>query len=100
DLDLLVETDEPDAVIARFAALGVVDRVVGAGRAKAAVTLLRGPNVDLMVMPPGEAGTYLVHFTGSADHNIALRGIARDRGWSLSEKGFVRIDGDGQALEG
>jgi DNA polymerase (family 10) len=53
-----------------------------------------------MVMPPGEAGTYLVHFTGSADHNIALRGIARDRGWSLSEKGFIRIDEDGQALEG
>ena len=53
-----------------------------------------------MVMPPGEVGTYLVHFTGSADHNIALRGIARDRGWSLSEKGFIRIDEEGRALEG
>ncbi len=100
DLDLLVETDDPDAVVERFAGLGVVERVLGAGHAKAAVKLLRGPNVDLMVMPPGEAGTYLVHFTGSADHNIRLRGIARDRGWSLSEKGFVRIDEDGQALEG
>jgi DNA polymerase (family 10) len=53
-----------------------------------------------MIMPPGEAGTYLVHFTGSADHNIRLRGLARDRGWSLSEKGFVRIDEEGRALEG
>ena len=53
-----------------------------------------------MTMPPGEAGTYLVHFTGSADHNIRLRGLARDRGWSLSEKGFVRIDEDGQPLTG
>ena len=51
-------------------------------------------------MPPGEAGTYLVHFTGSADHNIRLRGIARDRGWSLSEKGFHRIDEEGQPLAG
>ena len=100
DLDLLVETDDPDAVIARFAGLGAVDRVVGAGHAKASVTLMRGPNVDLMVMPPGEVGSYLVHFTGSADHNIALRGIARDRGWSLSEKGFVRIGEDGQPLGG
>ncbi len=100
DLDLLVETDDPDAVVARFTGLGVVERVLGAGHAKAAAKLLRGPQVDLMVMPPGEAGTYLVHFTGSADHNIALRGIARDRGWSLSEKGFIRIDEDGQALEG
>jgi DNA polymerase (family 10) len=100
DLDLLVETDAPDAVIDRFTTLGVVDGVVGAGRAKAAVSLLRGPQVDLMVMPPGEAGTYLIHFTGSADHNIRLRGIARDRGWSLSEKGFIRIDETGNALEG
>lgn len=100
DLDLLVETDDPDAVVERFTTLGAVDRVLGAGHAKAAVTLRDGPQVDLMVMPPGEAGTYLVHFTGSADHNVRLRGLARDRGWSLSEKGFVRIDEDGRPLEG
>jgi DNA polymerase (family X) len=100
DLDLLVETDRPDDVIERFTHLGVVDRVLGAGHAKASVTLLRGPQVDLMVMPPGEAGTYLVHFTGSAAHNVRLRGIARDRGWSLSEKGFLRLGADGQPAEG
>ena len=100
DLDLLVETTDAQRVIDRFTSLGVVDDVLGAGQAKAAVTLLRGPQVDLMVMPPGEAGTYLVHFTGSADHNIRLRGIARDRGWSLSEKGFLRIDEEGRPLTG
>ena len=62
------------------------------GGHKAAVRLLRGPQVDLMVMPPGEAGTYLVHFTGSKEHNVKLRARARDMGWSLSEKGFARID--------
>jgi DNA polymerase (family 10) len=100
DLDLLVETADPTAVIDRFTSLGVVERVIGAGQAKAAISMMRGPQVDLMVMPPGEAGSYLVHFTGSADHNIRLRGIARDRGWSLSEKGFVRIDETGRALDG
>ena len=100
DLDLLVETDDPDAVVERFTHLGAVDTVLGAGHAKAAVTIQRGPQVDLMVMPPGEAGTYLIHFTGSADHNIRLRGIARDRGWSLSEKGYQRIDDEGRPLEG
>ena len=100
DLDLLVETDAPGAVIERFTSLGVVDQVIGAGKAKASVRLLRGPQVDLMVMPPGEAGTYLVHFTGSAAHNVALRGIARDRGWSLSEKGFLRLDADGRPVTG
>ncbi len=100
DLDLLVETDDPGRVIGRFTTLGVVDRVLGAGQAKAAVTLLRGPQVDLMVMPPGEAGTYLIHFTGSKGHNVRLRGMARDRGWSLSEKGFLRIGEDGEPLTG
>ncbi|HEY3334180.1 MAG TPA: DNA polymerase/3'-5' exonuclease PolX [Candidatus Limnocylindrales bacterium] len=100
DLDLLVETDDPPAVIERFTHLGAAEAILGAGTAKAAITLLRGPQVDLMVMPPGEAGTYLIHFTGSADHNIRLRGIARDRGWSLSEKGFLKIDEDGRPLDG
>ena len=74
--------------------------MLGSGAHKAAVRLLRGPQVDLMIMPPGAAGTYLVHFTGSKDHNVKLRGRARDRGWSLSEKGFLRIGDDGEPLTG
>ena len=100
DLDLLVETDDPAAVIARFTALPAVESVVNAGSHKAAVRLAGGPQVDLMVMPPGETGTYLVHFTGSKEHNVRLRAIARDRGWSLSEKGFVRLGDDGEPLTG
>lgn len=100
DLDLLVETDEPETVIDRFVHLPAVEGVLGAGKAKAAVRLVGGPQVDLMVMPPGEAGTYLIHFTGSAAHNVRLRGIARDRGWSLSEKGFLRLDAEGEPAAG
>ena len=61
---------------------------------------MRGPQVDLMVMPPGEAGTYRIHFTGSKEHNVRLRAMARDQGWSLSEKGFLRIGEDGEPLTG
>ncbi len=92
DLDLLVETDAPGLVLDTFTRLGVVDQILNRGPYKAAVRLLRGPQVDLMVMPPGEAGTYLIHFTGSKEHNVKLRARARDRGWSLSEKGYLRID--------
>ena len=53
-----------------------------------------------MIMPPGAAGTYLIHFTGSKAHNVKLRGRARDRGWSLSEHGFLRIGDDGEQLTG
>jgi DNA polymerase (family 10) len=51
-------------------------------------------------MPPGSAGTYRIHFTGSKEHNVRLRAMARDGGWSLSEKGFLRIGEDGEPLTG
>ena len=100
DLDILAETDDAATLIERFTTLGTVDHVVNAGGHKAAVRLMRGPQVDLMVMPPGEAGTYQIHFTGSKEHNVRLRAMARDRGWSLSEKGFLRIGEDGAPLTG
>jgi DNA polymerase (family 10) len=100
DLDLLAETDDAGGLIGRFTALGVVDHVVNQGGYKAAVRLMRGPQVDLMIMPPGEAGTYRIHFTGSKEHNVRLRAMARDQGWSLSEKGFLRIDEKGEPLTG
>jgi DNA polymerase (family 10) len=100
DLDLLAETDDGPAVIERLTSLGAVEQVIGQGSYKAAVQLLRGPQVDLMVMPRGAAGTYRVHFTGSKEHNVRLRAMARDIGWSLSEKGFQRIGEDGQPLTG
>ena len=100
DLDLLVETTQPQAVMDRFLGLGAVDSVIGRGTHKSAARLLRGPQVDLMAMAPGESGPYLVHFTGSKEHNVRLRARARDRGWSLSEYGFVRIGEDGEPLAG
>jgi len=100
DLDLLAETDRPNDLVERFTSLGSVESVLAKGPHKAAVRLLRGPQVDLMIMPPGEAGTYLIHFTGSKDHNVRLRGMARDEGWSLSEKGYLRLGEDGEPAVG
>jgi DNA polymerase (family 10) len=100
DLDLLAETDRPAELVDRFTTLGSVESVIAKGPHKAAVRLLRGPQIDLMVMPPGEAGTYLIHFTGSKEHNVRLRGMARDRGWSLSEKGYLRLGDDGEPAVG
>jgi DNA polymerase (family 10) len=76
DLDILAETHRPKDLIEAFTSFGLVDSVVNKGGYKAAVRLMRGPQVDLMVMPPGEAGTYRIHFTGSKEHNVRLRAIA------------------------
>jgi DNA polymerase (family 10) len=96
DIDLLAETTEPELLLERFLGLASVELVVARGGHKAAVRLFRGPQVDLMVMPPGQAEPVLIHFTGSKEHNVRLRGRARDRGWSLSEYGFVRLDERGE----
>jgi DNA polymerase (family 10) len=101
DLDLLAETDSPKRVVETFVNLPSVEAVLNRGSHKAAVRLGgRGPQVDLMLMPPSEAGTYLIHFTGSKEHNVRLRARARDMGWSLSEYGFLRIGEDGEPLTG
>ncbi len=92
DLDILAAVDDAAAVIAALDALPEVERILSAGTDKSSIILRDGPQVDLMVCPPAAWGTHLVHFTGNRDHNIALRGRALDRGWSLSEKGFKVID--------
>ncbi|HYU16562.1 MAG TPA: DNA polymerase/3'-5' exonuclease PolX [Candidatus Acidoferrum sp.] len=92
DLDLLAATDDPAALIAALDSLPEVDRILSAGTDKSSIVLSSGRQVDLMVCPPAAWGTHLVHFTGNKDHNVALRGMALDRGLSLSEKGFKVVD--------
>jgi DNA polymerase (family 10) len=95
DLDVLIETITPETVLAALQESPVVESVEAGGRGgtdRSTVRLLDGPQLDLMAMPPGAGGSYLVHFTGSADHNVGLRHRARERGWSLSERGLVPLD--------
>ena len=92
DVDMLAAVDDSDAIIAALDALPEVEKVVSAGVDKSSILLRDGPRVDLMVCPPAAWGTHAVHFTGNKDHNIALRGMALDRGWSLSEKGIKVIE--------
>ncbi len=92
DLDLLAAVDEPAALIGALDGLPEVEKVLSAGSDKTSIVLRDGPQVDLMVCSPAAWGTHLLHFTGNRDHNIALRGMALDMGWSLSEKGFKVIE--------
>ncbi len=103
DLDLLVATADQAAVLDEVHRAPGVERVVTGVRGggyRTSVQLLRGPQLDVMTMRPGREGTYLVHFTGSAAHNVRLRERARDLGWSLSEHGFARIDESGEVVTG
>jgi DNA polymerase (family 10) len=92
DLDLLAATDEPALLIRALNRVSGVEHVLNAGTDKSSIVLSEGPQVDLMVCPPAAWGSHLVHFTGSKEHNVTLRGMALDRGLSLSEKGFKVVD--------
>lgn len=92
DLDLLAATDDPAGLIAAFDGLPDIERILSAGTDKSSVVLTGGPQVDLMVCAPSAWGSHLVHFTGSREHNVTLRGMALERGLSLSEKGFKVVE--------
>jgi DNA polymerase (family 10) len=98
DLDLLVETDDPATALSRLLAAlphegdGSSAEPLTLGAARASLALREGPQLDIMTAPPGRLGSYLVHLTGSAAHNVRLRQRAKQRGRSLSEHGLVPLD--------
>jgi len=93
DVDLVAAADDPGPLLESFAAHAGVQEVVALGDAKASVVLHDGLQVDLRVIEPAQWGSLLQHFTGSKEHNVALRERARDRGLSLSEHGFASLAG-------
>jgi len=92
DLDLLVAAMEPEPVMARFRELPQVAEVLLAGPTKTSIRTDEGLQVDLRVLEPARWGTALQYFTGSQAHNIRLRGLALERGLSLSEYALKRED--------
>ncbi len=88
DIDLLAASAEPKSVMDVFCTLPEVTRVLNRGTTKSSVILASGVQVDLRVVEEGQFWTALQYFTGSKDHNIAIRRRALERGWSLSEYGM------------
>src|SRR5207245_6128340 len=69
-----------------------VEEVVARGDTKATVISNEGLRFDLRVVPPESYGNLLQHFTGSKEHNIALREDAVRRGLSISEYGVTTVE--------
>jgi len=93
DLDLLVATEDPAPVMARFRELSQVAEVLLSGPTKTSIRTREGLQADLRVLEPARWGTALQYFTGSQAHNIHLRALALERGLSLSEYALKREDG-------
>ena len=90
DLDFLIVADNVEAAMDHFGRFESVDRVLLRGETKMSVRLAGGMNVDLRAVPEESFGAALQYFTGSKDHNIVLRGMAKARGLKINEYGVFR----------
>ncbi len=92
DLDIIATATDPAELTAFFTQLPWVVEVIAHGDTKATVLSNEGLRFDLRVVPPESYGNLLQHFTGSKDHNVALREDAVRRGLSISEYGVTTVE--------
>jgi DNA polymerase (family 10) len=88
DADFLVVSECPTGIMEFFTSMPEVIDVMGAGKTKSSVKLNTGMDADIRILPEKSFGSALQYFTGSTDHNIALRRIARQKDFRLNEYGL------------
>jgi DNA polymerase (family 10) len=89
DLDFLVATKEPKLVCEDFTTLPQVASIIACGDTKASVRLKNGLQCDLRAVSNAQFPFALQYFTGSKEHNVAIRSLALKQGLSLNEYGFT-----------
>jgi DNA polymerase (family 10) len=94
DLDIIATASDPAALIDYFTKLQWVVEVAAKGDTKATVVSADGFRFDLRVVPPESYGNLLQHFTGSKQHNVALRERAVRKKLSISEYGVLDTESD------
>jgi DNA polymerase (family X) len=92
DLDIIATATDPQALVDHFCTLPLVVDVAAKGSTKATVVSHEGYRFDLRVVPPESYGNLLQHFTGSKNHNVALREDAVRRGFSVSEYSVTEVE--------
>ena len=88
DIDLLASSDAPEALMKHFIKSPGIAEVLAHGATKSSVRMEQGIQVDLRIITDEEFPFALNYFTGSKDHNTALRGRAKKMGFKLNEYGL------------
>jgi len=92
DLDFLVGSDEPKPIMDWFTSKKRGASIIAKGATKGSIRLHSGIQADLRIVPTDQFLYALIYFTGSKEHNIALRSLSLKKGFSLSEYGFEAKD--------
>lgn len=90
DLDILIEAADSTAAMEAFTTYDEIQEILAKGETKSSIVLRAGIQVDLRVVPAESFGAALQYFTGSKEHNIAVRKIAQAKGLKVSEYGVFR----------
>lgn len=98
DIDLLVEADPEDAdtIFDAFTQAADVAEVLGRGETKCSVRVQQGRQVDLRIVDHTSYPAAMMYFTGSKEHNVYVRGRARDLGMALNEYGLFKLTDTGE----
>jgi DNA polymerase (family 10) len=91
DIDILATATRPEEIIGAFVRMPMVDEVLGRGPTKASIIVQETIQVDLRIVEHRSYGTALQYFTGSKEHNVHMRQVALNRGYSLSEYSLKRL---------
>ncbi|MDX1946924.1 MAG: DNA polymerase/3'-5' exonuclease PolX [Pirellulaceae bacterium] len=94
DLDILAVSTNVAAAMDRLHDFPERDQVLARGETKMSIRTQRGLQIDLRVVPAESFGAALQYFTGSKEHNVILRGMAKDQGLKINEYGVYRVQGD------
>ena len=98
DLDFLVATSQPQALMDHFVAQPWVAGVIAHGKTKSSIRLENGLQCDLRAVSNDEWAFALMYFTGSKEHNVVIRGRANDRGYTLNEYRLAPREGSDAKL--
>ena len=94
DIDLLAVTTDPQSLANRFTSLPDVSKVLAQGETKCSIRLKKGVQIDLRMVDEEAFGAAIMYFTGSKEHNVALREKAIKAGLRLNEYGLFPDDGN------
>lgn len=92
DIDILVSSRDPSSVMDTFTTMAVVKEVIARGPTRSSILTNDDLQIDIRVVDPSTYGAALQYFTGSKEHNIALRELALSKGLTISEYGIFEVD--------
>ncbi|MGI6340742.1 MAG: helix-hairpin-helix domain-containing protein [Minisyncoccales bacterium] len=92
DIDILVASPFSHKIMDEFVSLPGIVRIWGRGETKSSVRMKKGYDIDLRIVMEDSFGSALQYFTGSKEHNVALRRLAISKGYKLNEYGLFKND--------